>query len=414
MNSVVLTPLFATFSSCIIRRAVGVLHPPLGGLDIIKPTTSMPQYFGSNYLDSPAKVPFPSHASLAPPASIFDVKAKNNNAIPTDTWNIVDGSLSCIPERYVLERTSTFVGHTPASFVASRISDCLRKRSVHAVYNTEKAKVKCFTQQFVEFRVRLFAGKADYGHGVIVEVQRRSGPATYFQEECRNIFAAAKGIQEHPTHYHKVMSRPLQQKMPPEDSVVQYLDVALELLQKDHLDAKLLGTQSLALLTDAYKNGNKTAVSATKHIIAPESELCNIIVSLIETGGNDAEQNNSDEVSARIRANSLTALCNVLKVCARDSSLSQSIKQKSVCVDVLIPSLTRELERVESSPQIALLSARCLNILVEYYAECRTKALDVGAFEALVNASEYGKSRYASLATESERGLAVLQNTKIV
>lgn len=348
----------------------------------------------------------------------FTVPSKTHGSKTADAevWDINNSKLSVVPEHFVLERTSTFVGNCRASVVAARIADCLRKRSIQSHFNSAKAKVKCFTQQYVEFRVRLFAGKEECDHGVIVEVQRRSGSVVHFRDDYRAICDAAKGIQEDYIPIPKWSIGSLKdESLPCQDSSMESIELACQLLKEDRLDANLLGIQSLALLTDADKCGPNAALLASKEIVShsEQADLRNIIASLIETGVMDPDENGplnkANGIFFNLRANSFITLCNALKVCAKDGSLFQSIVQQPWYMDILVPILTKELKNAETSPLMALLSVRCLNILVENSVDCRSKALDIGALGALENARKFGRARYASLATETERGVAILE-----
>jgi len=107
--------------------------------------------------------------------------------------------------------------------------------------------------------------------------------------------------------------------------------LACQLLNEDRLDANLVGIQSLRLLRDSKKCGPEAALLASKEIIShsEQEDLRNIVASLIETGVIDLEENDplnkANGIFFNLRANSFLALCNALKVCAKDGSLFQSI-----------------------------------------------------------------------------------------
>ena len=56
-----------------------------------------------------------------------------------------------------------------------------------------KAKAKCVSKDNVEFNVRLFKGKNQFDHGVIVEVQRRQGFSVFYHRDAVAILDAAEG-----------------------------------------------------------------------------------------------------------------------------------------------------------------------------------------------------------------------------
>jgi hypothetical protein len=397
-------------------RAVGLLGPATAGIDVCRQRSEPSQSSGPySYLEPPGLICNKINKFLLIGKPVQSVQFAQS--VESALWNILDGGLSCVPEHFVLERTSTFVGHCRASVISARISDCLRKRSIESHFNSAKAKAKCFTQQFVEFRIRLFSGKGEFTHGVIVEVQRRSGSAIYFRDEYLAIFDAAEGMHDddriHQVHPPKWSMGSLKQEnnIPCEQSVSKSLEFTCDLLKKDRLDANLLGIQSLALLTDAEKSCVEAALVASKNILSKQSELGNIISALMQNGSVYHDEDHSlkhSDMFAQVRANALIVFCNALDACAKGGCLSQLIIHQTWYTKILVPFLAKELKMAEKSPLMALLSTRCLNILVECSVDCRSKALDMGVLEALEDAREFGRTRYASLVTETERGVSLL------
>jgi hypothetical protein len=277
--------------------------------------------------------------------------------------------------------------------------------------------VKCFTQHFVEFKIRLFAGKGEYGHGVIVEAQRQSGSSVYFHNECRAIFDAAEGMDEAPIQVDPFEGGSVEAFMKEisyQETAVNLLGLSCELLKKNKLDANLLGIQSLVLLTDSKKSGTDASLMASKSIIvrSKKMELQNIIAEMIETGVESRHEDRvptDKDIFTDLRYNSLTALCNALNVCAEDGCLSEAIVHQSWYMNILVPLLSKNLGSPERDPLTALLSLRCLNILLQCSVDCRRKALGIGTLKALENAREFGEARYSSLATETVRSFTILE-----
>jgi len=256
------------------------------------------------------------------------------------------------------------------------------------------------------------AGKAEYGHGVSVEVQRSNGSGVYFKDECHAIFDAAEGVYDHSaqTKPPECNLNALIEKLSTQESTTRSLELACNLLQMDHLDANLLGIQSLVLLTDADKSGADTALIASKSIVLHDEhrELRDIVASLIQDGVMKQDEDDAlkaSDIFSYLRTNAFIALCNALEVCGKDGCLLQAIIEQPWHIDVLVPCLTKELSKAEDTPHIALLSAKCLNALVACSVDARNKALDVGALDALAHAHEFGKARYANLVNVTERGV---------
>lgn len=144
---------------------------------------------------------------FSPFGSSLNVSPKSFSSSPV--WNMDDNSLAPKPDFYTLEPTTTFVPNCRASIVASRISNFLLERNISATYNEVKAKAKCITADKVEFRVRLYRGKKQFHHGVIVEVQRRYGFSVHYHRDAMGILDVAAGksampsLEEPFSHEHK-------------------------------------------------------------------------------------------------------------------------------------------------------------------------------------------------------------------
>lgn len=119
-------------------------------------------------------------------------KAKSSHLSST-RWDVDDYTLKPKPDFYPLEQTATFVPHTKPSVVASRIANFLLERNISVTFNDIKAKAKCVSKDNVEFNIRLFKGKNQFSHGVIVEVQRRSGFSVFYHRDTVSILDVASG-----------------------------------------------------------------------------------------------------------------------------------------------------------------------------------------------------------------------------
>ena len=64
---------------------------------------------------------------------------KRTTTAPMAPWNVDETTLLCLPSIYMLERTHTIVEASPAE-VATRISDCLRRESISARYNSREVR----------------------------------------------------------------------------------------------------------------------------------------------------------------------------------------------------------------------------------------------------------------------------------
>jgi len=191
----------------------------------------------------------------------------------TSLW--LPTSLRPVPAFYPLEKSSRLVEDESAADVASRLSECLRTLSVHAVYNNEAATASLLTAENVEMHLSLWKTPAtSRQQGVVVELQRRKGDSIAFHRYSRSILDAAVGdldLDDIPEEllndivYSKKVQRLLaselknQDKQEHENAIIA-MEIAHGLLMKDRMDARQLGLESLCLLTDPKKTGYITAV----------------------------------------------------------------------------------------------------------------------------------------------------------
>lgn len=122
---------------------------------------------------------------------------------PRRVWKISDHP----PCRSVFDvplnkQTTAFVSDVPASFVAIRIAECLRLRSISAEFTDFTAH--CMTINRVHFLIQLYSGRPsrivdgkvtpDFSHGVVVSIQRVRGDCRTFYAHCRKILLAAQSL----------------------------------------------------------------------------------------------------------------------------------------------------------------------------------------------------------------------------
>lgn len=183
-------------------RSVGMVgnqsfnfRPSFSGMDssIMPPTLSRGLKFGtpkSKYVSEDLVDSFCDNFSPYEPFS--EPKSESQN-MTSQLWNVNDHTLKPKPDYYQLEQTATFVPHSKPSIVAARIANFLLQRNISVTFNELKAKAKCVSKDEVEFNVRLYRGKNQFDHGVIVEVQRRYGFSVYYQRDALGILDVAAG-----------------------------------------------------------------------------------------------------------------------------------------------------------------------------------------------------------------------------
>lgn len=231
--------------------------------------------------DQAAIKPAPS-AQLIDKASYFDSANTFPEKItpePTSTSHWSPQQLRPVPAFYPLEKSSRLIEDESASEVASRLADCLRTLSVHALYDNQAATASLLTSENVEMHLSLWhklSTPSKPSSGVVVELQRRKGDSIAFHRYSRSILDAAVGDLEYlpdldDALYSKKVQRLLsmelknQQNQEHENAIIA-IEIAHGLIMKDRMDARQLGLESLCLLTDPRKTGYITSVLCS-HVI---------------------------------------------------------------------------------------------------------------------------------------------------
>lgn len=349
-----------------------------------------------------------------------DNKSRLHGAVSTN-WSVPDGSLQSVPDYFALERTSRFVAGTGASIVSARISDCLRRRSIATKFDNTKAKAKCVNVDFVQFRIRLFAGRNEYKNGVIVEVQRRSGGSLSFHRDCRALLDSAEGLDFASESREETKcslsgfgflksSEDIElSRKRSEESSASALEIAAELLKKDRIDANTLGMESLSYLTDNTKSSELVAKQISRNIILDDtnSGVRSKIMEFVMFSPVNKEE--GSEFRHRLHNLALQVLSNALHVTAEDGVLNHEVHKHAWFSDNLVPMLINELKDAKNRPHDALLAARAMNTLINTSGQIRNKAIEIGAKTILTDARDYGISSHAFLATETERCVSTLE-----
>ena len=170
-------------------------QPGFGDMDssIMPPTLSRGLKFGAPKSKYVSEETVDSFCDSFSPYDPFTKPKCESQNMASQLWNVNDHTLKPKPDYYELEQTATFVPHSKPSIVAARIANFLIQRNISVTFNELKAKAKCVSKDDVEFNVRLYKGKNQFDHGVIVEVQRRYGFSVYYQRDALGILDVAAG-----------------------------------------------------------------------------------------------------------------------------------------------------------------------------------------------------------------------------
>ena len=339
----------------------------------------------------------------------------------TTLWNVEPQSLELVPLDFPLERTHREICDADSLTVAGRISEVLKKLSIDAEYCDQSAKARCKTQDFVCFRIRLYAG-GDKGQPIIVEVQRRNGPVRSFMHTCRRILEAAEGkdyqaesIPGGPKPMGNIATMKCLQglsiKFDPREECFSSLRKIYDMMHDERVDINVLGMENLCCLTDPTKTAFKTAELAAKAVVIGVDSFClrDEIYLVFQRAADhvmDCDLKGVDH-SDSLRLLALKAFALSLKLTEEVKCLDGHVKEERWFQDVLIPLLLVEVENAKLSPSRACLSICCLNSLC---ATCmKTVVIDLNGESSIRAAQEVGNQRHELLANEASRCLLILE-----
>ena len=252
-------------------------------------------------------------------------KRVSHPSTSTAGWVLEDAPV--LPEFHPLERTAVFCPHSSAQSIAAKVSATLKNRSIQAKYNGSNAE--CKTVENVLFSVFLYRGKKEYNHGIICEVQRRSGDSFCFWEDAAAILDAAENMTHGEPRKKKTRSIPIVEDDYESDSTTS-LHFLRNLFQAGS-DSQLLGLQILSSMTDSSKMGSKAATATSRFLMEPGNEIAGIVLNLI--------------AEPSLTSQGMIVLSNIASVA-------------DLPIDFLKPFLIAQLLSKES--QVAYLASKCL------------------------------------------------------
>jgi hypothetical protein len=289
-----------------------------------------------------------------------------------------------LPEFHPLERTAVFVPSTDASEVSGRISDVLRDRSIEASFDDTKGRARCVSADGVDFRVRLYRGRGQYKHGIIVEVQRRFGTSINFHSDTKAILDSAEGKTPSPPP-----SKPATLPLGPQDdnyspSAGSSLGMVARMLNFPGYDAQYLALQTLTSLTDPAKMGPATAMAVSKELMGSSTNDVGAKLLMLILSSPKPQDETFDQ-----RVMAMGVLANVLQVVGGEVPDSVKMQLRDV--------MKQDLRKAESNPRLATIAARCIEHLIVNDPNAR----DI-YYDALEVAYQVGNDRHAGLMRQAE------------
>ena len=402
-------------------------------------------------------------------AANAEEKAASSNWVPT--------ALRPVPAFYPLEKSSRLVEDEDPKEIARRLSDCLRSLSVQAFYNNDTASL--LTAENVEMHLSLWKTPSTaVQSGVVVELQRRKGDSIAFHRYSRSILDAAVGDSMpmdafaddimYSKKVQRLMQLPKNQETQEHENAIIAIEIAHGLIMKDRMDARVLGLESLCLLTDPRKTGYITALLASHVVLlgstqgveipgaqsdqalvmdeGPFQEIREAILGLVQfsrIGDLDEEDSvhQADAESMMLLHNlALAVLANSLDVVERSDRFDEDAddnepedtkprarlrtassndvaneflqQTEELSNKEILSTLIAELGKAQHKPHDATLSAKCLGSLLRASDEAKKRAQELGAKQVVSTALDVGVRTHRKLETECEKVVKVLTRTE--
>jgi len=192
------------------------------------------------------------------------------------TWE--NPELRPIPNYYPLESSNRVLdGHEFAlSEVTANLSNVFRVLGLQAKYFEKPAGAALLTPELVE--MYLYLWKTGNGKQICIEIQRRRGDSVTFHRYAGQILEAASGDFDASEHVYysnsnylraaeKLLRAELTNSPKDREESLMSIELAANLMRKDRLDARVLGMESLCILTDPRKTCLNTALLASRAVI---------------------------------------------------------------------------------------------------------------------------------------------------
>eukprot|EP00568_Trieres_chinensis_P003696 CAMPEP_0183311180 /NCGR_PEP_ID=MMETSP0160_2-20130417/35581_1 /TAXON_ID=2839 ORGANISM="Odontella Sinensis, Strain Grunow 1884" /NCGR_SAMPLE_ID=MMETSP0160_2 /ASSEMBLY_ACC=CAM_ASM_000250 /LENGTH=381 /DNA_ID=CAMNT_0025475681 /DNA_START=153 /DNA_END=1295 /DNA_ORIENTATION=+ len=349
-----------------------------------------------------------------------------STSVPTiegSSWSI-EYCLPRIPPFYTLEKTRvTLYGISPAE-AAKRISLGLKALSLDTSFDGKKSNALARGGDGVELRIQLYQGDDISRRGIVVEVQKKRGCSFRFHKLARAILRAARGIDVGSLHNGitpKMVSVALLQKRrhaidgmvvtQAQSKIDNALESAENLLEKDRMDANVLGIESLVLLTDEKSSGIESASYAAKSIITNDDKFTSMVLSFLKPSPPCIGDSTEQEHINKMRHQALMTLANSLAVLARNATDAERLLPcKKWSEDKgLLSIVIDELKQSQARPHTGYQAMRCLNGMMQISDVLKHRAIELGAYERMEMMKDIGSNCHDLLLKESRLGLAQVE-----
>lgn len=336
-------------------------------------------------------------------------------------------SLPQIPIFYPLDKTHATISELSTSVVVANIKDCLRRLSIQATYNSDKATINAETNEHNRFDIHFYKS-VSMPDSFIVELHCLSSSSFGFRGEIRTILESAKGAHRRQTPVKRRKSVPwvvpeiLKDHLEIDQHEVgsSALEEAASLLNKDRHDANELGIESMMLLTDRTTTLELIALMTAEAVVYgndAHGDLQSKIYNLVACGKMyDHKDCLDDDIiceahHSRMRRGALTVLHHSLDTISRLTTGNEHALSDSIwCRESLCLALLQDLKDASSKPHDAHLATKCLNSMMKFCDQFRELVKGIyGVHGILERALNIGRSCHALLCEESAHVIKTLQ-----
>jgi hypothetical protein len=379
-----------------------------------------------------------------------------------------------IPSIYFLERSNRCLDCKlyESATIMKNLEECFRTLSLWVKYVDNPAGAALLSPEQVEMFVYLW--NVEGGQKICIEVQRRRGDSLIFHKYARHILEAASGdfdSNEYMSNYsyfdarylkeaEKVMKIGWESESEGCKDSFERIDYVLRLIDDKCLENKILGMESLCILSDAKKTNLSDAYNISRCILSREGEhkygkihdfifyviqkRCipddqTILSELIFDDDSDDEEyfdyedrdadmpSEYKEVMRSLMMYGFTIVANCLEVisfaesCQVDPErttgytstgsyyISKVLNAARNLTNVdLLETLLVVLGNENDQPHNACEAARCLKLLCRMSPEIRDVALKSDATQIAHTAKRFGSARHLKLEKECTELLQVL------
>lgn len=344
-------------------------------------------------------------------------KAENH----TYKWNINAQNLKDSSTIFPIERTHVVLENISASIVANRVALFLEKKSIFATFNDNEAMAVAETEDHTTFEIRLLKHQTeDKKENLLLEVQRISGCSISFHWSAKAILKSAQGIVVKATVPPRPPDVSLISPSLPEDKYKEQIAVAEEieniksLLQKDRLDANILGMESLRFLTSLHFASAKNAENVSSlffHNKEGKSTIGDKVKSIVQSGYLDSNYECEIERSfvRIIYHHALAVIANSLEIILVTGDI-QLVESDTWLTEEILPLLFREIECAKR-PHDVFEAVKFLNALLRASINCRANADKIGALSTVLGMVKSGACTHQRIRKEIEKSRATLLMT---